>query len=779
MSSSGDDRNNEVQQQQQQQHGMGTIDEFKRLVVADGHPRRHGQDHTSTPPPPRDDDNDYTNHENGKSNEECAGSSTAQVLDPLPTTSKATTAKKGTSILGNVKKGTSNTATNASGKEAKKDMLQKSTRVGRIYRVSTANKFEPSASNHLPPLEMSGPSGGTDEAVENDATWKDVMVACCCHSSQEWMSLLLGITALIVCLYFFLLGLELLGTAFKVVGGCTAGSLLGSDTNPLASLCIGIIATAILQSSSTTTAIVVSLVSGGLDVQQAIYLVMGANVGTSVTSMIVSLAHMGDGLELERAFSGASLLCVFNLLTLMILFPLELLFHYLYEFTKIMLPASVSEGEKWEGPIKKIVSPLANLILVANADLIADISTGDVPSCDALYPVTCQGGTVSYESCQQQGLIGCSSKTGICPVFFQNGATKDDDMVSGWVCLILALFLLIVCLIGLVSLLKKMLLGASTRIIYKATNINGYLAIVIGAGVTILVQSSSITASALTPLCGIGVLKLENMLPLILGSDIGTTITALLAAMVSSKVEALQIALCHVFFNVTGVLIWYPIPWIRNIPLGASRKLGRVTRKWRNFPLLFIGIVFFLLPILLLGISACFEKRTRGFTALGIFFLLVLCGGIGYFIFWWSCQDGRAKCRARIKTRERKYAAINSLADDLDYIKVDVEYCKNEIGRLKDFAGLVNAIESGKLKPGEVFRPEYLRKQQQQGLPDDHDDEEEDVYVEPTREEVIGEHLSVYGSVANQSWREVLAEAGRAIDTGSSSRQLRLSMQDT
>jgi hypothetical protein len=238
--------------------------------------------------------------------------------------------------------------------------------------------------------------------------------------------------------------------------------------------------------------------------------------------------------------------------------------------------------------------------------------------------------------------------------------------------------------------------------------------------------------------------------------------------MVSSKVEALQIALCHVFFNVTGVLIWYPIPLIRKIPLAASRKLGSVTRKWRNFPILFIGIVFFALPILLLGISSCFEKKTKGFTALGIFFLLILIGGSGYFFFWWNWQDGHAKCHARIKKRQRKSAAISGLADDLDYIKVDLEYCRNEIGRLKDFAGMVNAIECGKLKPGEVFRPEYLQRERSSS-----DDGEE--YVEPTREEIIGEHLSVYGSVANQSWAGVLAEAGRAIETGSSSRQITLS----
>ena len=74
------------------------------------------------------------------------------------------------------------------------------------------------------------------------------------------------------------------------------------------------------------------------------------------------------------------------------------------------------------------------------------------------------------------GLIGCNSKNNRCPAFFEDGATKTDDMVSGWVCLVVALFILIICLIGLVALLRSMLLGASTRIIYKATNINPLLA---------------------------------------------------------------------------------------------------------------------------------------------------------------------------------------------------------------------------------------------------------------------------------------------------------------
>jgi sodium-dependent phosphate cotransporter len=174
------------------------------------------------------------------------------------------------------------------------------------------------------------------------------------------------------------------------------------------------------------------------------------------------------------------------------------------------------------------VSPLGNRIIMSNNELIGKISTGEVESCSANYPVLCEG-RVSYETCKA-GLIGCSEKTNLCPALFQEGADKDDDMVSGWVCLIIALFLLILCLVGLVTLLRTLLLNTSTRIIYKATSINPYIAMVIGCGVTVLVQSSSITASSLIPLAGIGVLPLENMYPLVIGADIGTTFTALMAA---------------------------------------------------------------------------------------------------------------------------------------------------------------------------------------------------------------------------------------------------------
>lgn len=96
-----------------------------------------------------------------------------------------------------------------------------------------------------------------------DASWSEVFQACCCHTATEWAMVGVGIIFLCFFLYFFLLGLELLGSSAKIIGGCTAGSLLSDETNPIAALMIGILATVLLQSSSTTTSIIVSLVGSG------------------------------------------------------------------------------------------------------------------------------------------------------------------------------------------------------------------------------------------------------------------------------------------------------------------------------------------------------------------------------------------------------------------------------------------------------------------------------------------------------------------------------------
>ncbi|EED89425.1 sodium phosphate cotransporter, Na/Pi cotransport system protein [Thalassiosira pseudonana CCMP1335] len=541
---------------------------------------------------------------------------------------------------------------------------------------------------------------GYDEAVDHpeeigDATWSEVCTACCVHDAEGWGKIFVGACAAVFFLYFFLFALELLGNSAKVLGGCSAGGLMGDDTNPVAGLVIGELATALVQSSSTTTSIIVSLVGAeAVSVKSGIYMVMGANIGTSVTNTIVSMGQMADGAQLERAFAGATVHDLFNLLSVAVLFPLEVISHYLYYLTKAMLPSSVADGESWSGPIKQIVSPLAGRVLKANKNVIKDIATKKVESCDDYYPVACIDGIEDYkhcttkcedgdipgETCGRVGTITCDKKTG-CPAFFQNGATKKDDDISGGVCLVLSLALLIVCLIGLVNVLQRGLMGMSTRIIYKATNVNGLIAILIGAAITVLVQSSSITTSVLTPLVGVGCIQLEQMLPLTLGANIGTTVTGLLAAMVSDNVEALQVALCHFFFNISGIIIWYPLPFMRKVPLNGARALGRATRRSKLVPPIYIIIVFFVIPLVLLGISALFEQKTVGFTVLGSFVVIGVVLGIARFVWWWKKQDGHQACLDCLDKRTAMNECKATLPEDMKFLK-------QKVARLSEHTGL-------------------------------------------------------------------------------------------
>lgn len=151
---------------------------------------------------------------------------------------------------------------------------------------------------------------------------------------------------------------------------------------------------------------------------------------------------------------------------------------------------------------------------MSNKKVIDEVAN-NVKTCDDYYPTECNPeGTVSYDACVtngQVGLITCSKDTNICPAFFRDGATEKEDMVSGGAALFLGIVFLVICLIGLVTILKMLLFGASTRIIRKATDINGYISMLIGCGVTVLVQSSSVTTSVLTPLVGVGLITVEQV----------------------------------------------------------------------------------------------------------------------------------------------------------------------------------------------------------------------------------------------------------------------------
>ena len=131
-----------------------------------------------------------------------------------------------------------------------------------------------------------------------------------------------------------------------------------------------------------------------------------------------------------------------------------------------------------------------------------------------------------------------------------------------------------------------------------------------GGLVTILLQSSSVTTSLIIPLAGKGLLSLREVYPYTLGTNIGTTFTGLLAAaaVVGTQSQfALQIALVHLCFNLFAVLLIYPIPVLRDIPLKASTLLAQWSQKSKWFVGYYIGTLFFIAPAIVILISKLFN----------------------------------------------------------------------------------------------------------------------------------------------------------------------------
>merc|ERR1719221_2295177 len=226
-------------------------------------------------------------------------------------------------------------------------------------------------------------------------------------------------------------------------------------------------------------------------------------------------------------------------------------------------------------------------------------------------------------------------------------------------------------------MLKRIFLGKAKKLIAYALKVNDYVAILIGLVITIIVQSSSATTSALTPLCGVGVLPLNKMLPLTLGANIGTTCTALIACLVSLKFGAVQIALVHLFFNIIGISIWFPVPLLRRIPLAAARLLGLYASYFRFVPALYIFTGFVVVPGVCLLMSELFKASIAG----GMIVLLVLLGLFSFFeVAWWrgiplgkSPLDGMPICMKVLTKEQREEGTLALEAANAKIMGLDAE----------------------------------------------------------------------------------------------------------
>ncbi|XP_053314311.1 sodium-dependent phosphate transport protein 2B isoform X2 [Spea bombifrons] len=461
------------------------------------------------------------------------------------------------------------------------------------------------------------------------------------NTKQRVLSVFLAIAKLILLvgfLYFFVCSLDVLSSAFQLVGGKAAGDIFKNHSvlsNPVAGLVIGVLVTVLVQSSSTSTSIVVSMVSSSiLTVRTAIPIIMGANIGTSVTNTIVALMQSGDRNEFRRAFAGATVHDFFNWLSVLVFLPIEVASGYLYHLTSAIVTSfNIETGEDAPDMLKVITEPLTKGIIQLDKQVIEDIATGNPDAQNkSLIKKVC-----GYKNESWSNDVNCTSNSCLTPVscshLFAN--TSLPDLAVGLILLALSLFVLCLCLILIVKLLNSMLKGQVAVVIKKVLNtdfpypfswLTGYLAMLVGAGMTFIVQSSSVFTSAITPLIGIGVISIERAYPLTLGSNIGTTTTAILAALASSGAtlqNSVQIALCHFFFNISGILVWYPIPFMR-LPIRLAKGLGNKTAKYRWFAVIYLILCFFLLPLTVFALSIAGWQVLVGVAVPIVFVIIVV-----------------------------------------------------------------------------------------------------------------------------------------------------------
>ena len=370
---------------------------------------------------------------------------------------------------------------------------------------------------------------------------------------------LLRLAAALALLFVFLLGVNGLGDGFKSLGGGLLESFFAATENPFMGLIVGILATTIVQSSSVTTALIVGLVAAPenpLPLANAVPMIMGANIGTTVTNTLVSMAHMGRKTEFQRAFAVATCHDFFNFMAVAIFLPLEMATGYL----------------------RRTAVALSTLL-------------------------TSFGG-VDYDSPIKGAL-----KAGLGPIKAGVGALIESQRLQAVVLIGISGILIFTALVLLVGVMRSAMQTRVEAMVSSALARNALIAILVGVVATVMVQSSSITTALLVPLAGAGLVTLQQAFPITIGANIGTTVTALMAALAVTGQNAqagIAIALVHLLFNFSATLLIYPIERIRSIPLGAARWLSHKAVRSRRWALIYVVTLFYGLPALFAVLARLF-----------------------------------------------------------------------------------------------------------------------------------------------------------------------------
>jgi sodium-dependent phosphate cotransporter len=348
---------------------------------------------------------------------------------------------------------------------------------------------------------------------------------------------------ILVALLIFLFALDLMISSLQHLGKTAAETIILATSNPFTGLFIGLLVTAIIQSSSTTTSMTVALVaSGSITLEGAVPIIMGANVGTTITSTIVSLGFITKKKEFRRAVSAGTYHDFFNILTVILLFPLEYYYGFLSQSAQFLATTFFNQPigvSKSEFSFLVVFNPIINF-------LVTTIDQGFIL---VLISFALLFGSILLFRKVISDLLGFRSQNTIQRFF-------ESPLKSfGW---------------GLVT--------------------------------TAAIRSSTITTSLVVPLVAKKAIKLQSAIPFILGANIGTTITAFIAAMFNSN-AAISIAIAHFLFNLIGVLIFFPIPYVKDIPVKLATGLGKLTLKYRLAGFVYLLLTFFFIPFSLIYLN--------------------------------------------------------------------------------------------------------------------------------------------------------------------------------
>ena len=379
-------------------------------------------------------------------------------------------------------------------------------------------------------------------------------------STNQWASWI----AILVAIWILITAVSVIGDGFSTAVGDQAEELFQFATNPFVALTIGILATVGTQSSSTTTSIVVGLAAGGLPMEIAIPMLMGANLGTTMTSTLVSVGMVGNKDQFRRAFSAATVHDFFNITSVVILLPLELTTGFLQRTSEAVSDALTGGGDGGGN--------IVSSAFTAFGDVISAVTS---PGAD----------------------------------FVDWAVSPLPDVTAGILQIVIGIALILVIITFIGNMMKALMVGRAKEILHNAIGRGPLMGIFSGTAITVVVQSSSTTTSLVVPMAGSGAFSLKQIYPFTVGANIGTTLTALIASFAFSGVEgtlALQAALIHLFYNLASAIIIFGIPFLRPLPLQGARWLGGVVAERKIFGVLWVLGISIVLPLTFILVSTVF-----------------------------------------------------------------------------------------------------------------------------------------------------------------------------